>query len=318
MDMLKKEQIPLLLEEGKYKSEIDVMLKDLGKFYTFCQLEKIWIEQEGKKTELRNTLDFFRPTFEENVVPYSETKTIEPVADKSKYITETKTFRFDFDSNDNFEKILEKIGIGLGDLLTSKNKYWYKSNIVWPAGNAYMFSLNSKIDSPSWLFIGCENELKNNWEGRNFNTHGSDDGAAVESSIFGINRSAMPELFPCTIVRFRQELIFIEKNRLNDIGAEEFIDLKFPSTGFGYTVINNNQTYLKYVLKNAEDEIIGEDKIIVDRNSLVNGLKLKPTGTNGDKRIYFVDLELWIGDTLVDWSSSGYLRSIKISASINK
>lgn len=191
-------------------------------------------------------------------------------------------------------------------------RYWYVSPKVLSAMHLPLWAIDSRSRWPSWIFVGTPAQFE--FRRPESTTVRSAEGLqALEEDVFGAHRDPYPGLLPSVVIRIQQRLVRLADNRLLTDGPAEGIDLRFEVGENADGFLRRDRLWLHYAFYSADGKSFARDEVDLDIRR--NGPRIQVRGPAGTK-IMRADVELYLGDALIDWSTGGYIREIRLNVSV--
>lgn len=300
--------------KSELPQQLDMIVKGLGIPPSFCKFEQ-FVKISGNSEKLlfqRFTIHVENWTFR----PYQEESFISPP--KKDWVLKKITTVISMpplSNTDFFEKLKQTAPNIAEDLTESIDAPWQAFNIIQNPSDGILFKLNSKNKWSAWTLVATnasQDDLSS------YTKDKDEDTEIFLSKIHGANINK--ELLPFTAIITNQRLIRISGNRLGTENNEECIKLQFETGINGLYRAENAHPNLKYQLFDEHKAMIGQGKIPLKKDHFENGLILQPDREHQGKNKKIIDVEagLYLGETLVDTFSGGYIREVKVNISISR
>lgn len=290
---------------------INAFLANSGMPYIYVKKQIVTSHGRGEKILKRVTLDFLTGGISR---PFFETRVIETPDRKSKVEIKTEYTKLGYRDEINKKSIEKLLGAEI-----EVARHWYHSEKVMEARNGISFFLDSKQKWPYWIVLGTKNELQP-LPDSSFSLNGTseNDVLSLEQDLVGIHEKKNLDLFPCYVIRFQQDLIKISSNRLHIHEGQEVVALSFKQGNMGSFYLQVPELKVNYKFWNREKALIADNVVDLDKAILRNGIFLKSNlqPNEGNKEIYNAEIYLIAGDTVVDYSSGGYIRGINLQMQV--
>lgn len=196
---------------------------------------------------------------------------------------------------------------------------WLASKEVVPTENGITYFLDNRAIWPAWTFIaGSDPELLRQVEKKNTTISSDDDPLiGVAESVLGIGRNVLASNVPWKVIGVRQDIVRIDRNRLFSVGTEEeSVLLTFKIGKSAGALAFQEGVRLTYTLYNKDGKVISSGAKTLTGESLRIATLLGVQDIEREKEIARADIFVFVGETLVDWSSAWYVRHINVNLNI--
>ena len=298
--------------EKRGPDDLFMYFRDYAKFpYSTIKVEKLFRIEDDKRSLLRVFVDFTT----ESLPSYKMLSSTETPKGKVRFEQSVSIYSYsDVKKYLKFTDWLEKTDLEIFNLLNGMN--FYQTEFPAPAGDGFAFWLDSKNKWPAWYLVGSNKEIKEtSIRGAHQGPHSEETGIEIEENVFGYRRDAVEKLGPIFVLRFFQDLLRIDQNRIVKKENEESIYLSFEQGLASFFYINNSQPFVKYRLFDKKEQVIGEGSELLDINHLRDGISLNLFEGGESSEIASSSIYLELGGGVVDYSEGYYLRGFKIDVS---
>lgn len=194
---------------------------------------------------------------------------------------------------------------------------WHQGNSIFPSRGGISYLVDSRTKYPSWIFLGAKTKLQFPLATEN-KTYPFPDKSKADyylTTDIGLKSSEYPELSNFVCIRFIQNYLFLNKNRITKRNNEERIFISLGSDALLATnVLHSNEPHVCYQLFNQKNELIGQDELEISLDDIkTGGVFLKLNDASKNEEISKADIKLYVGQMLADWSSGSYIRSIRVN-----
>jgi hypothetical protein len=284
---------------GQYLDKIGVPISTV-------RAEALFRVTDGKRNLVRVLFDYFDETGSNDFDQQSETSA-PGTAEKLICTVSQRQIRRRPDAQSYFATGLPVFK----ELAFANSKHWYVSPKVLSPGDFPLWALDSRSRWPSWAFVGTTAEFDFHLpETRTFTSSEGLD--TVEESVFGAHRSPYTGLVPCALIRIQQRLVRIADNRLVTDGPIEAVTVRLEVGQHADGFLARDGVRVHYAFYNAAGEEFMRNTVEFDTTQRDRQIELP--GKAG-ARINTADVEVYLGDVLLDWSSGPYIREIKVNVS---